>query len=246
MNREECYEILELSTNASMEDVRKSYIKLSKKYHPDVNPTGKQQFQKINEAYNRIRSNEFNSEYSKYNNDHSDIYRQDMYQNFNYQHFKNLMNEIRSVYNNTKGRKRAEFVLNILFRVVLGLFGTIMSLWVFLKYSYDLLENIILMLLYVFTIVLMNFIDVVINLGFLLYNITIKPIFLLANFIFSMIGSTIRELRIFIVVSIIIVVLIKIIEQMRNNQKLEKTIVFLLSIVSLLIVVICDLILEAH
>jgi curved DNA-binding protein len=49
------YEILEVSPNASAEDIKKSYRKLAMKYHPDRNHGNKnaeEKFKKINEAYN--------------------------------------------------------------------------------------------------------------------------------------------------------------------------------------------------
>lgn len=45
------YKILEVEENASEEDIKKSYRNLSKKYHPDLNPGGAEQFKEINEAY---------------------------------------------------------------------------------------------------------------------------------------------------------------------------------------------------
>jgi curved DNA-binding protein CbpA len=51
------YEILGVNDNATPEDIKKAYIKLALKYHPDKNkdPTAVQMFQKINEA-NQILS----------------------------------------------------------------------------------------------------------------------------------------------------------------------------------------------
>jgi len=47
------YEILELSKNASQEEIKSAYRKLAKRFHPDVNPNSEAQekFKKINEAY---------------------------------------------------------------------------------------------------------------------------------------------------------------------------------------------------
>lgn len=45
------YEILGVSKDAKSEDIKKSYRKLSKQYHPDVNPEGEQKFKEIAEAY---------------------------------------------------------------------------------------------------------------------------------------------------------------------------------------------------
>jgi molecular chaperone DnaJ len=45
------YKILEVEEKASADEIKKSYRSLSKKYHPDVNPNGAEQFKEIAEAY---------------------------------------------------------------------------------------------------------------------------------------------------------------------------------------------------
>mgnify|MGYP000291560984 FL=1 len=45
------YKILEVEEKASADEIKKSYRSLSKKYHPDVNPNGTEQFKEIAEAY---------------------------------------------------------------------------------------------------------------------------------------------------------------------------------------------------
>lgn len=45
------YKILEVEEKASIDDIKKSYRSLSKKYHPDVNPDGAEKFKEIAEAY---------------------------------------------------------------------------------------------------------------------------------------------------------------------------------------------------
>lgn len=62
-NLENDYKILEISTNASDEEVKKAYRTLAKKYHPDkVNHLGEEirkdaevKFTKLNQAYERIK-----------------------------------------------------------------------------------------------------------------------------------------------------------------------------------------------
>ncbi len=44
------YKILELKQTASLDEIKKGYRTLSKKYHPDVNKHGIEQFKAINEA----------------------------------------------------------------------------------------------------------------------------------------------------------------------------------------------------
>jgi len=53
-----CYLDLNLSFEASQDDIKKSYKELSLKYHPDKNPEGKEIFQQINKSY-KILSNEY-------------------------------------------------------------------------------------------------------------------------------------------------------------------------------------------
>ena len=48
------YKVLEVSENATYDEIRKSYRKLARKYHPDSNPGNKEaeeKFKEISEAY---------------------------------------------------------------------------------------------------------------------------------------------------------------------------------------------------
>lgn len=45
------YEILEIEEQANTEEIKKQYRKLSKQFHPDVNPSGGERFKEIAEAY---------------------------------------------------------------------------------------------------------------------------------------------------------------------------------------------------
>ena len=57
-NNPDCfYKILEISSDASNDEIKKAYRKLSLKYHPDRNPNDPLAvgiFQKINEAYETL------------------------------------------------------------------------------------------------------------------------------------------------------------------------------------------------
>ena len=64
------YDILGIPKQSSDDDIKKAYLSLAKKYHPDQNPRNKrlasQRFQIILEAYNAIKTREkralYNSE----------------------------------------------------------------------------------------------------------------------------------------------------------------------------------------
>ena len=57
------YEILGLAENATQEDIKKTYKKLSKQYHPDVNPEGEEKFKEISEAYDTLGDDKKRGEY---------------------------------------------------------------------------------------------------------------------------------------------------------------------------------------
>ena len=48
------YQVLGLQANASKEEVKKAYRSLAMRYHPDLNPNGKEKFKEIVEAYEII------------------------------------------------------------------------------------------------------------------------------------------------------------------------------------------------
>lgn len=61
--REDLYKILEIDSNATNEEVKKAYRKMATKYHPDkvaylgeeVKKAANEKFQKLNEAYEKIK-----------------------------------------------------------------------------------------------------------------------------------------------------------------------------------------------
>lgn len=86
------YEILGVDKNASQDDIKKAFRKLSKKYHPDRKTGDENQFKKINEAYQvlgneqrkdvydrQIRASDFSDfDFNKKQNQNME----DIYQNF--------------------------------------------------------------------------------------------------------------------------------------------------------------------
>ncbi len=66
------YKILELDRSATQADVKKSYRKLARKYHPDLNPNDKDaqaRFQQINEAHEVLSDPEKRKKYDQYGKD---------------------------------------------------------------------------------------------------------------------------------------------------------------------------------
>lgn len=62
------YEILGLSRNAKEEEIKKTYRKLARKYHPDLNPNNKQseeKFKEIQEAYEVLSDKEKRKKYDQ-------------------------------------------------------------------------------------------------------------------------------------------------------------------------------------
>ena len=56
-NLTSCYHMLELPFNASLADVRQAYLKLARRYHPDLNPTDELaafRFRQIHAAYQML------------------------------------------------------------------------------------------------------------------------------------------------------------------------------------------------
>tara|TARA_Y100001933_G_scaffold167290_1_gene165479 strand:+ start:414 stop:1796 length:1383 start_codon:yes stop_codon:yes gene_type:complete len=64
----EYYEILEVSTNATNQQIKKAYYLLAKKYHPDKNKDdiSEDKFKKISEAYQILGNPDLREKYDKY------------------------------------------------------------------------------------------------------------------------------------------------------------------------------------
>lgn len=62
------YETLEVSENASHDEIKKAYRKLARKYHPDVNksPEAEEKFKEINAAYEVLGDKEKKEQYDQF------------------------------------------------------------------------------------------------------------------------------------------------------------------------------------
>ena len=66
------YSILEISKNATQDEIKKAYRKQALKYHPDKNPgdkTAEQSFKKISEAYEVLSDENKRKVYDQYGED---------------------------------------------------------------------------------------------------------------------------------------------------------------------------------
>ncbi len=67
--KRDLYEIMGISRNATDDEIKKSYRKLAKKYHPDLNPNDKvaeTKFKEINEAYEILSDKDKKSRYDQF------------------------------------------------------------------------------------------------------------------------------------------------------------------------------------
>lgn len=68
MNFKDYYKSLEVAKNATADEIKKSYRKLARKYHPDVNPgnkTAEEKFKEISEAYEVLSNAESRKKYDQ-------------------------------------------------------------------------------------------------------------------------------------------------------------------------------------
>lgn len=73
------YNVLEISKEASQEDIKKAYRRLARKYHPDLNPNdadAQKKFQAVNEANEVLSDPEKRKKYDQYGKDwkHADTF----------------------------------------------------------------------------------------------------------------------------------------------------------------------------
>src|ERR687885_302329 len=68
MEKVDLYKVLEVSKEASQDEIRRSYRRLARKYHPDANPGDKQaeeRFKEIQHAYEILSKPEKRREYDE-------------------------------------------------------------------------------------------------------------------------------------------------------------------------------------
>lgn len=69
MEYKDYYKILEVDKNSSQDDIKKSYRRLAKKYHPDLNPKdskAQEKFKEINEAYEVLGDEDKKKQYDTF------------------------------------------------------------------------------------------------------------------------------------------------------------------------------------
>lgn len=69
MEKRDYYEVLKVDRNASIDEIKRSYRKKAKKYHPDLNPDDHEaelKFKEVNEAYEILGNTDKRSRYDRY------------------------------------------------------------------------------------------------------------------------------------------------------------------------------------
>lgn len=68
MNKRDYYEVLGVSKDASKEEIKKAYRKLSKQFHPDINKEAdaSEKFQEVKEAYEVLSDEQKRAQYDQY------------------------------------------------------------------------------------------------------------------------------------------------------------------------------------
>jgi DnaJ-class molecular chaperone len=62
------YRVLEVQCDSCENTIKRSYLRLAKKLHPDFNPSGQNQFMEVQEAYNILSDKKMKGYYDTNNN----------------------------------------------------------------------------------------------------------------------------------------------------------------------------------
>ncbi|MEO0102441.1 MAG: molecular chaperone DnaJ [candidate division WOR-3 bacterium] len=143
MKKEDYYELLGVSRNATEEEIKRAYYALAKRYHPDMNPDNRKEaeekFKKISEAYEVLMDKEKRKLYDTYGHDgisqkvypggfswdkftHTDVFR-DIFGDFNFDDFFSRLRTGGSIFDIFEGvrTKKRETGKNIRVRLFLTL-----------------------------------------------------------------------------------------------------------------------------
>ena len=66
MAKRDYYEILGLDKNATQDEIKKAYRKLSKKYHPDMKDGSEEKFKEVSEAYEVLSDENKRAQYDRF------------------------------------------------------------------------------------------------------------------------------------------------------------------------------------
>ena len=71
MNNTEFYDRLGVSKDASQDEIKRAYRKMSKKYHPDINkePGAEEKYKEVQEAYETLSDDQKRAAYDQYGPD---------------------------------------------------------------------------------------------------------------------------------------------------------------------------------
>lgn len=99
------YETLEVSPNATMDEIKKAYRRLARKYHPDINkePGAEERFKEINAAYEILSDEKKRKQYDQYGDA---MFGGEKFHDFANRHFRqniNLDEILRTIFGNDFG-----------------------------------------------------------------------------------------------------------------------------------------------
>ncbi|MGM1458850.1 MAG: DnaJ domain-containing protein, partial [Columbia Basin potato purple top phytoplasma] len=108
--KKDYYDVLQISRNASEEEIKSSYRKLVKKYHPDVSKEANaaEKFKEVQEAYQVLSNPQKRSDYDNFGHqDYNDFGNQGFHQGFSSQGFGGI-NDIFETFIDAFGEKKTK------------------------------------------------------------------------------------------------------------------------------------------